>query len=202
MIVSTPTQPTMRSIHRTALFIAFLLVTPGVASAQSREAQIAAAVLPLPEEMRAGARVMGYGADGKLSVIRDGRGMTCLADDPKLETFHVACYHEGMEPFMARGRSLRVEGVVGAQVDSVRFREVASGKIKMPTLPSALYSLTGGSFDAQSGTVKGSRHLYVVYVPFATGATVGLPEKPNGNQPWLMFPGTPKAHIMFTASMQ
>jgi hypothetical protein len=192
----------MRQIHRTALFIALLSTIPAIVRAQSREEQIATAVLPLPAEMRAGARVMGYGADGKLSVIRDGRGMTCLARDPKQETFHVACYHEGMEPFMARGRSLRAEGVTGAQVDSVRFREVASGKIRMPTLPSALYSLTGGSFDAQSGTVKGSRHLYVVYVPFATSSTVGLPEKPNGGQPWLMFPGTPKAHIMFTASMQ
>ena len=26
-------------------------------------------------------------------------------------------------------------------------------------------------------------------------------EKPNGTQPWIMFPGTPKAHIMFTPSM-
>jgi hypothetical protein len=191
----------MRFVHRPALFIA-LLASSSALHAQSRDQQIAAAVLPLPAEMRAGARVMGYGSDGKLSVVREGRVMTCLADDPKVETFHVACYHESMEPFMARGRSLRAEGVTGAQVDSVRFREVASGRIKMPTLPAALYSLTGGVYDAQSGTVKGSRHLYVVYVPFATGSTVGLPEKPNGNQPWLMLPGTPKAHIMFTASMQ
>ena len=43
--------------------------------------------------------------------------------------------------------------------------------------------------------------LYVVYIPFATGKTLGLAEKPFGKAPWVMFPGTPKAHIMFTPGM-
>jgi hypothetical protein len=34
-----------------------------------------------------------------------------------------------------------------------------------------------------------------------TGASTGLPEKPHGSDPWIMFPGTPKAHIMFTVGM-
>ena len=58
--------------------------------------------------------------------------MTCLASDPKQAEFHAACYHNDMEPFMARGRALRAGGVTGAQVDSVRFREVKEGKLPMP----------------------------------------------------------------------
>ena len=60
---------------------------------------------------------------------------------------------------------------------------------------------TDGSFDAKTGTAPGAKHLYVVYIPYATAESTGLSTKPNGNQPWIMFPGTPKAHIMFTPSM-
>ncbi|MCA2989652.1 hypothetical protein [Gemmatimonas sp.] len=164
--------------------------------------QLAAAVLPLPKEMRDGAGVMGYRTAGKLELLRPVKnGMLCLADDPAEEQFHVSCYADTMEPFMARGRALRAQGVKGAQVDTVRFAEVKGGKIKMPTAPAALYQIFAQSYDAATGTVKGGRTLFVVYVPFATAATTGLSTVPSDSKPWLMLPGTPKAHIMFSASM-
>jgi len=166
-----------------------------------REQQIAAAVLPLPTELRADATVLGYGPNGKLTTLRQGAGaMTCLASNPQLKDFHVACYHNSMEPFMARGRELRQQGVKDDQVDTVRFREVKAGKIKMPTTAS-LYQLFGGTFDPNSGTVTGAAALFVVYIPFATPATSGLSARPVKDAPWIMFPGTPKAHIMFTPKM-
>lgn len=173
--------------------------TPATPSADQ---QIAAAVLAMPPGMRADATVLGYGADGKLVPLREGKGnMICLANDPKGEAFHVACYHNSMEPFMARGRALRASGVTGAQVDSVRFKEVRAGKLIMPTSPATLYQLFGGTFDPAKNEVTGARALYVVYMPSATGASTGLAEKPSGTVPWIMFPGTPKAHIMFTPGM-
>ena len=112
----------------------------GAQTAPPPAQQIAAAILPLPEAMREGAGVMGYKVAGKLEVLRPSKnGMLCLADDPAEEKFHVSCYHDSMDPFMARGRSLRLSGVKGTEVDSVRFREVKSGKIKMPTAPASLY---------------------------------------------------------------
>jgi hypothetical protein len=166
--------------------------------------QIAAAVLPLPADLRATATVMGYAPDGRFVTLRDGTGaMTCLASNPTMEHFHVACYHKSLEPFMARGRELRAQGVTGGQVDSVRFREARSGKLKLPKAPALLYSLTGGTFDPATGTATGSRPLFVVYIPFATAESTGLSATPvrSGGVPWIMFPGTPKAHIMFTPSM-
>src|SRR6059058_5459392 len=64
--------------------------------------QIAAAVTPLPEEMRGGAEVLGYIAIGKPLVrLREGKNdMICLAPDPAATAFHTACYHKSMEPFM------------------------------------------------------------------------------------------------------
>ena len=166
------------------------------------EQQIAGAVLALPADLRPGATVLGYDAGGRLVSLRKGAGdMICLASDPRSAQFHSACYHSDMEPFMARGRALRESGVKGPQVDSVRFREVKEGKIAMPKNPSALYQLFGGTFDAVKGEVTGATPLYVVYIPFSTGKSTGLPEKPVGKMPWVMFPGTPKAHIMFTPGM-
>ena len=166
--------------------------------------QIVAAVLPLPGELRDGATVLGYNADVKLVTLRAGNGdMICLASDPTADRFHVACYHRAMEPFMARGRALRGRGVKGSAVDSVRFAEVQAGTLKMPTQPAALYSLTGpaGSFDPATGAARGARPLYVIYIPFATEASTGIPATPARGVPWIMFPGTPKAHIMFVPSM-
>ena len=164
--------------------------------------QIAEAITPLPAEMQAGAAVLGYAPNGKLVTLRGGTNdMICLAPDPTAKRFHSACYHKAMEPFMARGRELRDSGVKGGQVDTVRFAEVKSGKIKMPTAPSMLYQIFGGTFDAKTGMVTGGSRLYVTYIPFATEATTGLSTRPSDKDPWLMFPGTPKAHIMFSVGM-
>lgn len=164
--------------------------------------QITAAVLALPEAMRAQAGVMGYKTAGKLEELRAStNGMLCLADDPAEDKFHVSCYHTSMEPFMARGRSLRASGVKGTQVDTVRFAEVKSGKIKMPAAPASLYQVFGEAYDASSGTVTKGSSLFVVYIPYATEKSTGLSTKPSDKTPWLMLPGTPKAHIMFTSSM-
>jgi hypothetical protein len=166
--------------------------------------QIAAAVLPAPADLRETATVMGYDATGKLVKLRAGTGaLTCLASDPKAQRFHVACYHKAMEPFMARGRALRREGVKADLVDSVRFHEVRRGKLAMPRQPAVLYSLTGkpGSFDPVTGTATGTRQLFVIYVPGATAQSLGISAVPAEGIPWVMNPGTPKAHIMFVPRM-
>jgi len=164
--------------------------------------QIAGAVLPLPENLRAGATVLGYGADGKMTLLRKGTGeMTCLASDPRQKEFHASCYHNDMEPFMARGRALRASGVTGGQVDTVRFKEVKEGKITMPKSPAALSQVFGESYDPVKNEVIKPQTLYVIYIPYATGKSTGLAERPFGKAPWVMFPGTPKAHLMFTPGM-
>jgi hypothetical protein len=166
--------------------------------------QIAAAVLAAPEDMRASATVLGYAPDGHFTKLRQGRGaLICLASDPKSDRFHVACYQRSLQPFMARGRALRMQGITGDRVDSVRFAEVRSGKLPVPRHPAALYSLTGpaDSFDPATGTAPKAHPLFVVYVPFATGRSMGLSTTPVEGAPWIMHSGTPKAHIMFQPQM-
>lgn len=167
------------------------------------EQQIASAVLPLPADMRAGATVWGYSADGGFVRLRPGPNhMVCLADDPRQERFHVACYHDALEPFMARGRELRAQGLGAQAVDSVRLAEIAAGRIRMPPV-AGLYSITGqtDSYDPATNTIRGGRALFVVYVPFATAESTGLQTTPVRGAPWLMDAGTAKAHVMFAPGM-
>lgn len=166
--------------------------------------QIQAAIAAAPAEMRDGAGVWGYNDSKKLVKLREEKNdMICLASNPDGKQFHVACYHKLLEPFMARGRELRAQGVKDDQVDTVRFKEITSGKLAMPRTPSALYTLTGPptSFDAATGKVTGAKWLYVVYIPGATEKSTGITEKPAPGVPWIMYPGTPKAHIMFFTGM-
>jgi hypothetical protein len=165
---------------------------------------IAAAVAPLPEEFRTSATVLSYRSGGGLGVLRQASGAyICLADDPSDDRFHVACYHRTLEPFMARGRELRAQGFT-EQVDSIREAEARDGRLRMPVFPAALFSLTAPpeGFDAATGAITGAQPLHVVYIPFATVELTGLPATPLRNAPWLMYPGTARAHIMFVPEMR
>lgn len=170
-----------------------LACTSQAQSPPSPETQIAAALKAAPPSMREGATVLGYTDDLTLTTLRTGNGeLICLADDPREEAYHAACYHESLGPFMKRGRELRRQGVTA--VDSIRRAEIEAGTLPYPDHPAALYNLSG-TYDAAADTVRESSRLRVVYVPYETVETTGLPSSPHGG-PWLMEPGEPWAHIM------
>ena len=175
----------------------FLAWGAAAAEPPSREVQIAAAVLAAPAELRQGAAVLGYDAEGRLGTLREGTiEMICLASDPAKTSFSVACYHKDLEPYMARGRELLAQKVTGQKRNDIRWKEVADGKLALPREPRTLYVLTGSGFDAVSGKVADSYLRWVIYVPYATPESTGLSTKASDSAPWLMSPGTAGAHIM------
>lgn len=168
----------------------------------NKEEQINSAVMAAPEDKRAEATVLGYDAEGKVVTLREGsNNMICLGDDPKAAGFNAACYHKELEAFMARGRALKAEGKSPQEIFDIREEEVKAGKLAMPENPSTLHILSGqeGKYNAQSGAVENANYRYVVYIPFATSESTGLPERPLvPGGPWIMDPGTHRAHIMIT----
>lgn len=164
------------------------------------EHQIAAAIQAAPEDQRDDATVLGYDPQGELTTLRQGSGqLVCLADKPGDTRFHVACYHQSLEPFMARGRALRAEGQDRDSVQSTRLAEIEAGTLSIPQVPAALYNLTGpvDAFDPASGTLSDTKPVHVVYIPYATEETTGLSSAPRTDgTPWLMGSGKPWAHIM------
>ena len=186
--------------------LAIILVTStGICFGQSipaAEMQIKTAVLAAPKEHRDNATVLGYSPKGELVTLRKGtNGMICLADDPAQKGFSVSCYHQDLEPFMARGRALKKDGKAFREIFDTREQEVKAGTLKMPSQPTTLYVYTGSEdkYNADLGDYEDGYLRYVVYIPYATSESTGLPLKPDfAGQPWIMDPGTHRAHIMIS----
>ena len=187
------------------LVFALLFVLPVIAQEEKTKilpvsVQIKTATLPAPEADKEGAMVYGYNEDGKLVVLRAGtNNLVCLADNPAKEGISVSCYSKKLEPFMARGRELVLEGKNYKEKRAIRGAEVAEGKIQMPKEPSMTYIYFGSdaAYNTTTGALSDGQYRYVIYTPFATPESTGLPSKPHEKgMPWLMDPGTFRAHIM------
>jgi len=181
----------------------FLLGAMGSLFAQtipSTEVQIKTALLAAPDESKDKAMVYGYSPKGEFIVLRKGENeMVCLADDPNQPGLSVACYHKTLDPFMARGRELKKEGKSFQQRFDIRDQEVKDGKLVMPKQPTTLFVFTADKekYNPVTGDVQDEYLRSVVYIPFATAESTGLPTKPMGaGLPWIMDAGTYRAHIM------
>jgi len=173
--------------------VAVAVLCAGTAGLEAQTEDVDRALLPLPESERAAATVMAL-RDGAWTVVREGNGeFICLADDPRDDRFHAACYHRSLEPYMARGRALGAEGLAGRESIERRWAEIEAGTLEMPD-HAVLHQVVGDA--GWDGDVATARRLTVIYVPFATAAELGLPAEGSGGGPWLMFPGRPTAHIM------
>lgn len=183
-----------------------LLIFPVTLVAQAEilpaEIQIKTAVLAAPEDQRDNAMVYGYDNSGKMVVLREGtNNLVCLADDPNKEGISVSCYSKKLEPFMARGRELIAEGKTEMEKREIRQREAEDGSLQLPDAPSMTYIFSGSeeNYDSATGELKDGNFRYVIYIPYATTESTGLPDKPHApGMPWLMDPGTHRAHIMVT----
>ena len=182
------------------------VLIPAAAAAQTQRVevlppaqQIALAVLPAPAGFREASTILGYRPDGQLVRLRLGdNGIICLADDPREPRFHASCYHESLEPFMARGREIRARYGNKREVsDSLRLIDIRAGRIKMPA-HAVLYQIfaESDSVDVATATIKSPSYLDVVYMPGATTKSTGFTTDALRGTPWLMYPGKPWAHIM------
>lgn len=169
---------------------------------ENESALIKSALQAVPDAKRDSCTIKGYNAAGDFVTYREGTNeIICLADDPRKDGFSAASYHISLEPFMSRGRALKKEGKDGRAIFSIREKEIKSGELKMGDAGSTLHVYYGPreEYDPETGLVPDGTHRYVVYLPFATAKSTGLPEMPvEPNHPWIMDPGTHKAHVMIT----
>jgi hypothetical protein len=162
---------------------------------------IAAAVLPLPEQLRAGATVVRLDSSLRPEVLRKGtNGMVCIADAPNDDLFDVRCYRDTFIPVVYRAFQLgyRVSGEkVGA--------EIKAGKLKLSDEPTAGYRCLGPitGYEASRNAVNSRVECWQsIHFPFRTAAALGLPdeadvpESQQRNTPYVMSSGTYWAHVM------
>jgi hypothetical protein len=160
--------------------------------------QIKTALMAVPSDYRSGAAVYGYSDSGVFTKLKEGSNeYIALADDPGNENFSTAAYHKDLDPFMARGRELKAQGKSGDEIFEIREAEVRAGTLTLPD-KTTLCVFTG-KVNPQTMEIEDPYVRYVFYMPFATGASTGLPTTPTPpGHAWLMNPGTHRAHIMIT----
>lgn len=183
----------MKRVTLLPLFLALLSnVAPVIAQTNLELATLAA-----PEAYRGNATVYGYNADGTFVLLREGSNhLVCIGDDPSKEGFSVVAYHKDLDPFMARGRELKAMGKSFDEIFATREAEAQAGKLVIPDKS----TLTVYQADLDDNGSPINPYLrYVVYIPFATAEETGLPTGPmSDGGPWIMDPGTHRAHIMIT----
>ncbi len=182
------------------LFAVSAITALGQQNAVSNEILIKTALLAAPADKRDSASVYRYTDGQGLELLRKGTNeLVCIVDDPTKASISVACYHKDLEPFMTRGRELRKQGKNTGEIFDIREQEVKSGKLKMPKDPTTLFVFSGKdeNYNATTGELKDGYLRYVVYIPYATAQSTGLPLRAGApGMPWIMHPGTHGAHIM------
>jgi hypothetical protein len=192
-----------RSSAAVLIWLPWLLVL-GADRAQAQEAargrQIAAAVLPLPAELRSGAEVVTVDNRGRPQVLRAGdNGLVCLADPPGDSTFDVRCYQAAFVPLIYRLRQLAAQGVADSALNRTIDADIRSGRLGITREPTAGYRMYGpvAGYDSTRNAVSdGIDAWQSVHLPYRTAASIGLPTREDGIHPYVMASGTFWAHVM------
>jgi hypothetical protein len=186
---------------RSSFALILVLAMSTSACAQAPDARlIAEALSAAPPSFHDMATVYGYNDDGTYRVIREGSSdFYCVGDDPAREGFEASCWQGALNAYLVRGRVLRAEGMTGMETVNAREAEIEAGTLAWFEGSATQYIRYGDEayYDETAGEVVGSELRYVVYVPYATPESTGLPLEPmTPGGPWLMTPGSFRAHIM------
>ena len=182
--------------------VGFVSILFSVAQAPSAPSStIAAAVLPLSEQLRPGATIVRLNTSLRPEVLRQGKnGIVCIADRPDDDVFDVRCYRDTFIPVVYRAFQL------GYQVDGEKVAsEIKSGKLKLSNEPTAGYRCLGpiAGYDASRESINSQIECWQsIHFPFRTAAELGLPDErnvPESQQkevPYVMASGTYWSHVM------
>lgn len=175
---------------RKCFLLTILMLTSVVAFGQNDTAarQIKEALLPLPDQLRDGATVVLDAVPGKRIVLRKGTNNIICRANTTSPRFNVHCYQKEMDTFWTRFQQLSLEGKSNAEILDKLSAEVVSGRLKSLT-GVALYRLSGESPES-------SLPIMSIFLPYATSESTGLSTERNHYRPWLMWAGTPFAHVM------
>ena len=154
---------------------------------------VAQATLPLPLDMRAGATVYTYDANGARKVLRPGTNqLECM---PRGADGFTWCYNTVSAARRDLSAKLRAEKKTDKEIAAAVEEATRAGTLKATPFGTMSYRLYGKPDRIQL--------LWVLSVPNATPESIGVTTASAREDalelrgtPWLMLPGTPGAHIM------
>ncbi|MEP7324984.1 MAG: hypothetical protein ABI836_03460 [Gemmatimonadota bacterium] len=172
----------------------------GAQQVPTPDQQIAAALLPLPEPLRAGAGVRGFTSNRERVTLRPStNGIVCSGDWPGDDQFDVRCYNAEFLAVIDFTRGLYQEGLGDSLVEERVKAAVDSRAIHLPGYPTAGYRMLGPivAYDGSTNTAGAAIEKWQsVHFPFLTAAEIGLPTEPEGTMPYVMASGSWWAHVM------
>jgi len=153
--------------------------------APSDAAQIASAEAAAPAAVAKNATIVAMGADGKMKILRNGtNAFSCMPDDPATPGPDPMCFDKNAADWvMALSHHQPPPQKVGFMY------MLAGGTDASNTDPFATKP------TAQNHWVKTGPHVMVVGDPEMLKAYPASPD-PDTTQPYVMWAGTPYAHLM------
>jgi hypothetical protein len=167
-----------------------LLVVSAGAFAQD-QAYIDKALGAAPGNLKAGATVIKWKADGTYDTLKKGTNTLACYDKsgmPGQQPFMVECTAIGNLPRAAQNMKIEAMGDK-AKVQAAFDAAEKDGTRVKPEYGTVWYHLMGP--DAEH-----TRTHMTIAIPGATKATTGLPEDNKSGGVWIMNAGTTTAHIM------
>ncbi len=167
--------------------VAVALFGPASAAEMTDEELIKNAMSAAPEAVGSNATVVKFDAQMQMTTLKEGtNGFTCIPDDPTTPT---------NDPLCADAAGM-------AWIQAIATKEQPpAGKVGF------IYMLQGGSgmsnADPYATEPVGGKwqedgpHVMIVNAMDMLAMYPQMAENPDTTQPYVMFPGTPYAHLMF-----
>lgn len=183
-------------MKRIALIGVGLLAMTAGSLAQAPAADIERALLAAPRNMRDGAMVIKWKADGSYDTLRPGTNRLVCYDqsgDPGEAPFAIQCTSVGNLDRVKQNKEIERKEADRKVREGIFAELETGGKRVKPEFGSVFYSMNGKDQET-------ARLHVTIAVPGATAATLGLPDNPKMGGAWIMNAGTSTAHIMTPGS--
>ncbi|HEX3644342.1 MAG TPA: hypothetical protein VHT95_01975 [Vicinamibacterales bacterium] len=183
-------------MKRTAVFVLGVVALSAGAFAQAPADAIEKALSPAPRNMKEGAAVIKFKADGTYDTLKPGTNRLVCYDrsgDPGQQPFSVQCTSVANIPRVAQNRKFEAIADKAARQAAIDAAEKDGTRVK-PEFGSVW--LTMNAADKEHAT-----HVHTtIAVPGATTQSLGLPSDGKQGGVWIMNAGTSTAHLMTPGS--
>ena len=176
---------------RRVLTVLGVLAVAAGAVAQTPDEAIERALAPAPRQMKEGATVIKWKADGTYDTLRKGTNRLVCYDrsgDPGQQPFAVQCTSIANLDRVKQNRKFEAIADKAARQAAIDAAEKDGTRVK-PEFGSVWLTMNGPDREH-------ARIHTTVAVPGATAQSMGLPDNPRQGGIWIMNAGTTTAHLM------
>jgi hypothetical protein len=160
--------------------------------AQSNDAEIERATMPAPRNMKDGATVVHWKADGTYDTLKKGTNALLCYDwsgMPGKQPFAVQC--TSLKNLDRVAQNLKLASISDPKARAAEVEKLEKdGKRVKPEFGSVWLTMNAANKEA-------ANHVHTtIAVPNATAASMGLPDNNKQGGTWIMAAGTSEAHLM------